>query len=237
MIIDLPLVVLAGGYGTRIRPSIGDTAKILAPVNDKTLLHYQMENWISLGIRKFLFILHFKADDVKREVAIFIENSINDIKVDFHTEVSALGTGGGINEVVQKGKLTGEFLVINGDTWLSGGFDEISTQTAHSLLLKGVNDVSRFGAVELDEMLSIKSFLEKTPGKPNPGLIYAGLCKLSHHLFNFEFDKLVSLENDLFPRMVHEKILKGVVYFGDFIDIGVPKDYQMYVDRKLSKEF
>lgn len=232
MKVDIPLVVLAGGFGTRIRPSIGETAKILAPIGDQTLLHFQMEIWLGMGVRHFLFVLHYKADDVKSEVESIRASSDVDFKVEYTVEPVPLGTGGGINVAVQDGSLNGDFLVINGDTCLDGGFDQVLSEQSPVLLLTEVDNVGRYGEVVLSEDGRIVDFLEKQSEKTGEGLIYAGLSKLNSDFFAFDASKPVSLEHELFPSLVKAQLLSGTVFTGGFIDIGVPDDYQRYLNQK-----
>lgn len=233
MKIDIPLVVLAGGFGTRIRPSIGDTAKILAPIADRTLLHVQMEIWLEMGIRQFLFVLHYKADDVKSEVESIRVASDVDFEVRYTVEPVPLGTGGGISVAVKEGSLKGDFLVINGDTCLQSGFEEVLREKSPVLLLTEVDNVGRYGGVVLDEDGKIVDFLEKQSQKTDAGLIYAGLSKLSSDLFTDDISKPISLEHDIFPNLVKSNSLSGVIFTGGFIDIGVPDDYQRFLNQNI----
>ena len=235
MKIGIPLVVLAGGFGTRIRPRIGDTAKILAPIGDRTMLHFQIENWLCNGVRQFLFVLHYKSEDVISEVEAIRSASKIDFEVEYYVEPIPLGTGGGINVVVQEGGLQGDFLVINGDTWLEGGVAEISVEDSPTLLLTRVENVGRYGEVVLNADGKILDFLEKQSDKKSPGLIYSGLSKLNSDLFSFEAFQPVSLEHDLFHTLVQAKVANGIIFSGSFIDIGIPDDYQSFLDQKWPK--
>ena len=58
------LLVLAGGFGTRLKTSIGDVPKALAPIGGIPFLQLQLEHWLSQGVQEFNFLLHHQADQI-----------------------------------------------------------------------------------------------------------------------------------------------------------------------------
>ena len=60
----MKLLVLAGGFGTRLRTAVTDVPKPLAPVGDVPFLQLQIEHWLDQGIREFTFLLHHQADQI-----------------------------------------------------------------------------------------------------------------------------------------------------------------------------
>jgi D-glycero-D-manno-heptose 1,7-bisphosphate phosphatase len=57
-------VVLAGGFGTRLKTVITDVPKALAPIGDIPFLLLQLEHWLAQGLREFTFLLHHQADQI-----------------------------------------------------------------------------------------------------------------------------------------------------------------------------
>lgn len=53
------IVILAGGFGTRLKSELGEIPKSLAPVNNKPFLEYLLVNWIEQGFNNFIFCLHY----------------------------------------------------------------------------------------------------------------------------------------------------------------------------------
>ena len=147
-------------------------------------------------------------------------------------ETEPLGTGGAIRRGCEKA--TGKnVLVINGDTFYKinvGLLDKFHQENNAdcSLCLKPMHNFDRYGAVELNEDLSIKSFKEKK--FYSSGLINGGvyLLNISHFLeeglpekFSFEKDYLEkNVEVDRKPK------LYGMIQDQYFIDIGIPEDYE-----------
>ena len=60
-----PLLVLAGGFGTRLRSIVNEVPKPLAPVNGSPFLKYLIKNWLRQGVREFIFLLHFEAEKIE----------------------------------------------------------------------------------------------------------------------------------------------------------------------------
>ena len=60
--VALPLLVLAGGFGTRLQPILGESPKALAQVCGQPFLSLQIEQWLKEGVTSFIFLLHHHAD-------------------------------------------------------------------------------------------------------------------------------------------------------------------------------
>jgi NDP-sugar pyrophosphorylase family protein len=62
------LLVLAGGFGTRLKTAVTDVPKALAHIGDVPFLRLQLEQWHVQGLRKFIFLLHHQADQIKAHI-------------------------------------------------------------------------------------------------------------------------------------------------------------------------
>ena len=132
--------------------------------------------------------------------------------------------------------LTGDFLVTNVDTWLGTGFNEISKNIAPSMAVVQVKDASRYGRVQLDEQSNIILFHEKS-SEIQAGWINAGLYYLDVQLFrDLNHAPPFSLEQTIFPRLAAANKLKAIALDTDFIDIGIPSDYQKFCDFALTQK-
>ena len=58
------LLILAGGFGTRLKSAVADVPKALAPVGDRPFLYLQLKNWLSLGLNHFIFSLHHESQQI-----------------------------------------------------------------------------------------------------------------------------------------------------------------------------
>lgn len=221
------LLVLAGGFGTRLRPAVANVPKALAPVNGVPFLQFQIENWISQGLRQFTFLLQHQADRIIDFLQAEQYGLLKDIQVDWLIESTPMDTGGAIAHAVKTRNLKDNFLMTNADTWLGGGVREMMQSTEPAVAVINLADVSRYGQVRFDNGLRVTAFTEKND-KCAAGWINAGLCHLSADLFHNWDGQPFSLERVLFTTLVVERRLTVVPLQTDFIDIGLPADYYRF---------
>lgn len=218
------LLVLAGGFGTRLKAAVSAVPKALAPVFDKPFLQLQIELWVSQGIHNLTFLLHHQAD----QIIDFIEEQKGQYtgrcKFDWIVEDSPLDTGGAVANAVKQLNYHGDFLVVNADTWLGGGINEVSAAEEPALAVVQLENIDRYGRVVFDRDSRIISFKEKSKGSGG-GWINAGLCKLNSRYFEAWNGAAFSLERDLYGPLADEGHISAVELQCDFIDIGIPEDY------------
>lgn len=222
------LLVLAGGFGTRLQSALKGVPKALAPVGSKPFMHLQIQNWIDQGVRNFVFLLHHNAE----QVVFFLDSEkhklLKDCEVSYVIEEIPLNTGGAVAHAVKKLNLMNDFLVINADTWLGGGIKEVWGSPAPSLAVIDIlNNVSRYGQVKFDKQLHVTSFVEKEDALKS-SWINAGLTHLRADFFMDWDGGPVSLEHYFLAEFVRLGLLKAVPLKVDFIDIGIPADYSKF---------
>lgn len=223
----IEMLVLAGGFGTRLKTVVADVPKALAPVCGVPFLQLQLEHWITQGLRKFTFLLHHQADQIIELLQVHQSGILKDCQVKWLIEPSPLDTGGAIAHAVREMNLTGDFLITNADTWLGEGIQELIQAISPAMAILRLPDVRRYGQVDIDQDFLVTTFFEKDL-RSRPGWINAGLCHLNADLFKDWDGKPFSLERKLFSELVQSKILSAVPLQTDFIDIGVPEDYYRF---------
>jgi D-glycero-alpha-D-manno-heptose 1-phosphate guanylyltransferase len=221
------LLVLAGGFGTRLKPAIADTPKALAPIGSVPFLRLQLEHWVAQGLCEFTFLLHYKANRIIDLLQVLQGELLRSCKVDCVIEPVPLGTGGAVAHAVKTLNLKGDFLITNADTWLGGGFHEVRNSASPAIAVLNLRDVSRYGQVDFDHAQRVKNFAEKN-GQSAPGWINAGLYHLAADMVKDWDGQPFSLERDLFPRSVQDGRLTAVPLEATFIDIGIPDDYHRF---------
>lgn len=220
----MELVILAGGFGTRLASVLDGKPKALASINGVPFLLYQMQNWVSQGARSFVFLLHHEADQIIHILDIQKSAILKNCDVYCLVEPEPMGTGGAISYMCQERKPTGDFLVTNADTWLGGGIEQIIQSSAPSMAVKHVPDASRYGTVKLGSNKRITAFDEKQL-KAEEGFINAGMYKLNSSFFKNWDGTPFTLESKLMPQLASDGLLSYVKIENEFIDIGVPDDY------------
>jgi NDP-sugar pyrophosphorylase family protein len=220
----MKMLVLAGGFGTRLQSVVADAPKALAPVGSVPFLYIQMEHWIAQGLRSFVFLLHHQADLIIKFLEIEKNGLLKDCKVQWLIEPTPMDTGGAVAYAVKQLNLSGDFLLTNADTWLGAGVQDISRSAAPSMAVLSLRDASRYGQVQFNDQFNVTVFSEKSSSQ-RPGWINAGLCHLNADLFKNWDGQPFSLERISFPELAGRGALKAVPLQTDFIDIGIPDDY------------
>lgn len=108
--IDLPVVIMAGGKGTRLKPITNVIPKPLVPVGDKTILEVIMNQFEGIGCHKFYMSVNYKADMMK----YYLSQLDHKYDIEFFMEDKPLGTIGSVS--LLKGRITTPFFVSNCDS-------------------------------------------------------------------------------------------------------------------------
>ena len=108
--IDLPVVIMAGGKGTRLKPITNVIPKPLIPVGNKTILEVIMDQFEGIGCKKFYMSVNYKADMME----YYLSQLEHKYDIEFFMEDKPLGTIGSVS--LLKGKITTPFFVSNCDS-------------------------------------------------------------------------------------------------------------------------
>ena len=221
------LLVLAGGFGSRLQSVVSDVPKPLAPVAGRPYLDYLVDSWIEQGVERMTFLLHHKAELLQEFIAAKERQLSLDgrsCQLRFLVEAVPLGTGGAVVHAVRSLGLKGDFLVANADTWLGSGIRQLSRLGAPGIAVVEVANAARYGVVRVEDAKVIA--FEEKQALAGSGWINAGLYNLSAELFSeFQDGRSFSIERELFPQLVSRHQLKATALTTDFIDIGIPEDY------------
>lgn len=219
-------IILAGGFGTRLQSVVSDVPKPMAPVCGRPFLEYQLDYLIGQGIDRVVLSLGYLPEVVKRHFG----DRYRSMEVVYAVEVEPLGTGGAIAFAAQQ--IKGDaFWVFNGDSLFDLNLEMMEhlhnqKSADFTLALRTVDDVSRYGAVEVNQDGMILHFKEKS-ALPAKGTINAGVYLMNKATYlRYAPEGLFSVEKELFmpdDRPVH---MAGIISDGYFIDIGIPEDYK-----------
>lgn len=218
-------IILAGGFGTRLRGAVPDVPKCLAPVNGRPFLFYVINYLGSQGIEKIIFSLGYKYELIEE----YLDAQFSTLNYECLVEKEPLGTGGAILASCYKASEK-NVLVVNGDTlYKIDAQKAFADHTKHysdcTLLLKPMENFDRYGVVDLNDDSTIKSFKEKQFYQK--GLINGGVYILNAEQFIAEeFPSRFSFEKDYLEKYFETRKIYGSVQDEYFIDIGIPEDYQ-----------
>jgi NDP-sugar pyrophosphorylase family protein len=222
---ELAAVVLAGGMGTRLRSVVADWPKVLAPVAGRPFLAYLLDQIADAGIERVVLSTGHLAE----QFAEVIGDRYRNIQITYAYEEQPLGTGGAIRFACGFTDAD-QLLVMNGDSYCAADLSEyidwhVDGRNDVSLMLAKVSDTSRYGTVELDAGGRITAFIEKRP-EPIAGYINAGVYLFRRAMLEQFPNGPSSMERDVFPVWLRERAIMGWVTEAEFIDIGIPSDYE-----------
>ncbi len=217
---DTPIFILVGGLGTRLRSVVKDLPKPMADVNGKPFLEYLIKFHSSKGFKNFVLLTGYLSETIED---YFGDGSSLNVSIKYSVEKERLGTGGAAKLAV-KNYSCDSFFLINGDTFSDFSLSELLTLQKNCIGATYLNDVSRYGSIETDDINRVVDFNEKKENA-GAGYINSGSYYLHSNCVRNMDEEIFSLEEKVFPRLVSEKSLFAFKTKGEFLDIGIPEDY------------
>lgn len=213
-------IVLAGGFGTRLRSVVSDVPKPLAPVAGRPFLAWLLDALARGGLSRVVLATGYLGEMV--EAAIGTRHG--PLEIAYVREEAPLGTGGSLWAAM--GATTGErVFALNGDTWQAADYAAMAAHAPGADLVfavRPVEDRTRYGSVILDEG-RLTGLREK--GEAGPGLVNSGIYLLSRALLaKRPLAGAFSFEKEILERPQGLDI-RGFTVDGRFIDIGTPEDF------------
>ena len=212
-------IVLAGGFGTRLRSISGTIPKPMMPVGGVPFVYHLLKRLELYGADRIVLALHYNAELIIEQV---MRDSPVNCEILFSVESLPLGTGGAIKQAVSLLR-NDRFIVLNGDTFLDIDYhDLIDSSVDHDLFMAAVwvEDQSRYGAIDISEIGRV-NFIGK-------GMMRAGPINSGAYVVNKSSILSVSADRFGFEEeyvKLFSESLGAKVYNAQFIDIGVPEDY------------
>lgn len=117
--IDLPVVIMAGGKGTRLKPITNVIPKPLIPIGDKTILEEIMDQFEGIGCKKFYMSINYKSDMMR----YYLDQLEHHYDIEFFEEPKPLGTIGSV--ALLKGKINTPFFVSNCDIIIDQDYHDV----------------------------------------------------------------------------------------------------------------
>lgn len=216
-------IVLAGGFGTRLRSRLADAPKAMAPIRGRPFLKTILDQLLNAGCGRIVLSVGY----LHHVIVETFGDEYRGIPLHYVIESTPLGTGGGIRRALTEA-VESSVLVLNGDTYLDVNLPELLYKHASfgrpiTMTVTEVKDVSRYGGV-LIEREHITGFIEK--GRTGQGWINAGIYAIDR---NFPWPKNLpmsfSFEKEILGAFL-DILRPGVVRCsGKFLDIGTPEDF------------
>lgn len=200
-------VILAGGYGKRLRPLTNDRPKPLLEVAGKPILAWQIEWLKKSGVNEMLFCVGYLKEKIIEHVG---GGKRFGLKVGYLVEEEPLGTGGALKNTEAFLKSEESFLVINGDVITNLDLRRMVDK------IKGFAGVialvplrSPYGIVDTDDKGFARRFREK-PVLPEYW-INAGVYCFTPEIFEYLPEK-GNIETTTFPKLAEKSKIKALKY-------------------------
>ena len=226
--IDLPVVIMAGGKGTRLRPLTNVLPKPLIPIGDQTMLEDIMDRFVESGCHDFYISVNYKAETIKQ----YFQNLRNPLyNISYFQEENPLGTAGSLH--LLKDKINSTFFVSNCDIIIDEDYAEIlryHRQSGNEITVVAAikNYAIPYGTLETGLSGRLQSIQEK------PDITFkinTGMYILEPHLINEipanEFYHITSL----IDKLIKDDRKVGVfpINEGSWTDIGNWDEYMKFV--------
>jgi mannose-1-phosphate guanylyltransferase len=218
-------IILAGGKSNVLKPVIGSTPHILAPIKNKPVIEHVIELFKKYGVSEVIISLHHSSEKVKKH----FEGKDLGIKLTFIEEKFPLGTAGPLR--LAKSHLTSTFFVANADELKNIDLtDMYNFHREHNglatIALTTIDDPSKYGVANMTGN-HILDFVEK-PKKQNApsNLINAGLYVMEPEVIDYIPDGFARFEYDVFPKLARESRLIGYSFSGQWFALDSVEDYK-----------
>ncbi len=155
---DVPLVIMAGGKGTRLYPYTEILPKPLIPIGEQTITEHIISRFGKYGCKDFSMIVNYKKELIK---AFFSDSQR---KIRFYDEPEFRGTAGGLK--LLSGSINKTFFMTNCDILIDGNYEEIyrhhkESKNIITMVCAFKKEVIPYGTIEADENGQIKKLTEK----------------------------------------------------------------------------
>lgn len=228
--LKLPVVIMAGGQGSRLKPLTNVFPKPLLPIGEKTIIEEIMDRFLKVGCNQFFISVNYKAETIKH---YFSELNSKDYLIDYFQEERPLGTAGSLFLI--KDKIQSTFFVSNCDIIIEEDYSEIlKYHKGNNNELTIVSALKHYpipyGTIKTIEGGILQELIEK------PDLTFqinSGFYILEPHLLNEipenEFFHITTLIENILKRVGRVGVFP--VSEGSWKDIGTWEEYMNLIKR------
>ena len=197
----IPVVIMAGGLGTRAKTINSIVPKPLIPINGKPVLQYEIECLASQGYTDIILTVSYKAEQI---IDYFGDGSSFGCSIKYFNEEQPLGNAGALFKLMEQGQpLSSEsgvtdFLLLNADSMFDIDFDRfvnhhLSSGALATLFTHPSNHIKDSGLIVTDEQGWVTSWLAKEDPRPE---YYHNCANAGLHVLNTEVLKLAGIDAD-----------------------------------------
>lgn len=232
--LDIPIVLMAGGQGTRLRPLTNTIPKPLVPIGDKSIIEIIMNRFSEMGAKKFYVSVNYKAEMIREHLDGLANKNF---EIEYFIEEKPLGTIGSI--FLLKDKITTTFFVSNTDILVDQDYHEIykyHKENGNEITIVAAvkNFLIPYGTLNLNK----SGLLESLEEKPElTFMVNTGMYILEPHLLNEIPEGEFYHITDLIEKKIANNCKVGFfpVNDGAWMDIGNWNEYNKTQERFKNK--
>jgi dTDP-glucose pyrophosphorylase len=222
--IDIPVVIMAGGKGTRLDPFTRVLPKPLLPVKDKTIVEYIIDSFKKFGYYKFILILNYKG----KLIESYFNTVEKDYSIEFLWEDDFYGTAGALS--LLKDINSENFFVSNCDILLKVNYlDVLKTHVESKVDFTTITSIKHYkvpyGVVETGE----NNFVKKIHEKPEMTFqINTGVYLINKSILYYIPEKKYLDMPNLIQMLIenNHKVLAYPINESDYLDTGQWDEYK-----------
>ncbi len=218
----MKVVILAGGFGTRLSEYTDNIPKPMVPIGDIPIIHHIINIYARYGHKEYYIALGYKGDVIKS----YFKNKVKDLNINLIDTGSETLTGGRVKRLEKY--LKGEtFLLTYGDGLSNINIDELVTfHKSHKkiITMSAVRPPARFGALTLQDT-RIEKFKEKV--QLNDNWINGGFFVVNHEFFQYLKNDQTVLEKEPIENVVKDDQIRAFRHEG----------FWQCMDHKVDKDF
>ena len=214
--------LMAGGFGTRLRPLTNDCPKPMLPVGGKPILQLILENFIAAGFRRFYISVHYMSERIK---TYFGDGSRWGVTIRYVEETTPLGTGGALGLIPEVG--IEPVIVMNGDVLTQLDFIalmdfHLEQQAAMTICVREYEMQVPFGVVEGKDT-TVRKIVEKPVYR---FFVNAGIYVMSPEVVRHTHPPRCLDMPDLIEEMIGRYNRVSMFPIHEYwLDVGRPDDY------------
>jgi NDP-sugar pyrophosphorylase family protein len=230
---DVDVLILCGGRGTRLRNTVTDVPKVLAPIDGRPFLDLMVAYLAAQSVTRVILCVGVG----REQVAAHVARRPPPFAIELSAEVAPLGTAGALTRALSRCR-NEELLVLNGDSLCPVDLGALinfhrGRQADFTLVVSPPGGSGDCGSVSADGAGRIFGFREK-PGDGPAGERSAGIYAFSRRFLQLALrSSRGSLEHELFAQAASSRAFVYRQSF-DFVDIGTPERYRRAPERLRS---
>jgi dTDP-glucose pyrophosphorylase len=215
-----PVFLMAGGFGTRLRPYTDDCPKPLLEIGGKPILETIIENFVKSGFRQFFIAVHYRSQQIKD---YFGDGARWGIDIQYIEELEPMGTAGAIG-LLPDGLPDVPLIVMNGDILTQIDFSRLlayhnEQQAIATLCVRQYEYQIPYGVVNLEQQRVVG--IEEKPLQSC--LANAGIYVLDHSLI-----KAIAAQKTLdMPTLLNQQVAEG-----ELVSMFPVNDYWLDIGRE-----